>query len=91
MKINKINISKTIDEAEKLLNDEKNISVALKGVIKVLLSLMKIMLGRLSLNSKIQVNHLQQIRIEISQNPKKRNLAGNPAVSPGMSANNSSL
>lgn len=52
MKMNKINISETIDEAEKLLNEEKNISTALKAVIKLLLSIMKIMLGRLNLHSK---------------------------------------
>ena len=41
-----------MDEAEKLLHEEKNISPALRAVMKVLLSLMKIMLDRLNLNSK---------------------------------------
>ncbi len=52
MNIHKMNVSETIGEAEKLLQAEKNISPALQSVMKVLLSLMKIMLEKFSLNSK---------------------------------------
>ena len=52
MKIDNININKTIDSAKKLLGKEKDISPALKTVFELLLALMQIMIERLSLNSK---------------------------------------
>ena len=52
MKIDNINVNKTIDSAKKLLGTEKNISPALKAVFELLLVLMQVMIERLSLNSK---------------------------------------
>ena len=52
MKINKSSVSETIKQAEKLLNEEKNISPALRTMFKMILLLMKTLPGRLSLNSK---------------------------------------
>ena len=51
MKIEKIDISETIDNAKKLLAEEKNISPALKAIIEVLLLLVSILAGRALLNS----------------------------------------
>ena len=51
MKIDKIDISETIDNAKKLLAEEKNISPALKAIIEVLLLLVSILAGRALLNS----------------------------------------
>ncbi len=51
MKVEKIDISKTIDNAKKLLAEEKNIPPALKAIIEVLLLLVSIFAGRASLNS----------------------------------------
>ena len=51
MKIEQIDISKTIDNAKKLLAEEKNISPALKAIIEVLLLLVSIFAGRALLNS----------------------------------------
>ena len=52
MKINNINVNETIESATALLDKEKNISLALRATIKVVLLLLKTMLERLSLNSK---------------------------------------
>ena len=51
MKIEKIDISETIDNAKKLLAEEKNISPALKAMFEVLLLLVSILAGRALLNS----------------------------------------
>lgn len=52
MKLNNDNIKETIDNARSLLAKEKNISPALRAIIKLLLLFMRSMLERLSLNSK---------------------------------------
>lgn len=52
MNINNLNVEETIDKANTLLKKEKNISPALRSVFLVLLTLMQVMLGQLSLNSK---------------------------------------
>ncbi len=83
MNINKINVSETIDEAEKLLNEEKNMSAALKAVIKVLLSLMKIMLGRLSLNSKNSSKPPSMDSNRDKDKSKKKNTTRKPGGQPG--------
>lgn len=51
MKIEKIDISETINNAKKLLAEEKNISSALRAMFEVLLLLISILAGRLSLDS----------------------------------------
>ncbi len=51
MKIEKIDISETIDNAKKLIAEEKNISPALKAMFEMLLLLVSILAGRLSLDS----------------------------------------
>ena len=50
MKIEKIDISETIDNAKKLIAEEKNISPALKAMFEMLLLLVSILAGRLSLD-----------------------------------------
>lgn len=52
MKIEKINVEETISQAHELLKKEKNISSALRAIFLVILTLMQVMLGRLSVNSK---------------------------------------
>jgi transposase len=52
MKIDKINVQETIDQAQRLLKKEKNISVPLRAIFLVILTVMQVMLGRMSLNSK---------------------------------------
>lgn len=52
MKIDNIDVGKTIDKAKKLLKEEKNISLSLRAVFELILILMHAMLIRLSLNSK---------------------------------------
>jgi len=51
MKLDKIDITKTVEETEKLLEDEQGISPALKASLKVLLMIVKLLIGRLGLNS----------------------------------------
>ena len=51
MKIEKIDISETINNAKKLLAEEKNISSALRAMFEVLLLLISILAGRALLNS----------------------------------------
>lgn len=52
MKIDKINIEETLSKAHDLLKKEKNISDALRAIFLVILTVMQVMLGRLSVNSK---------------------------------------
>ena len=52
MKIENINVRETIDNAKKLLSEEKNISKALKAIIQILLMLVEVMVGRHNLNSR---------------------------------------
>ena len=52
MKLNNDNIKETIDNAKALLAKEKNISPALRSVIKLLFIFMQAMLERFSINSK---------------------------------------
>jgi len=52
MKIDNVNVRETIDKANKLLEEEKNISPALRAVFLVILMLMQVMFGPLKLNSK---------------------------------------
>lgn len=52
MKINNIDVSKTVTTAKELLEKEKGVSPALKSVIKLLFVIVEIFLNRLSLNSK---------------------------------------
>src|SRR5271156_2533919 len=52
MKLENIDINKTVEEARDLLNKEKNISPSLKAVIKVLFLIISLMVNRFNLNSK---------------------------------------
>lgn len=52
MKIENLNITETIDNAKKLLAEEKQISPALKVMFELLLTLISLFAGRLSLNSR---------------------------------------
>ena len=52
MKIDNIEVSKTIEEAKSLLKKEKNISPALRAVFELILVLMQAMLIRFGLNSR---------------------------------------
>ncbi len=51
MKIDNIDIDKTLNEVERLLEEDKNISPALIAMINVLLILVKLMANRMGLNS----------------------------------------
>jgi transposase len=52
MKIEKFNIAETLDNAKKLLEEEKQISPALKAMIELLLTIIMLFAGRLSLTSR---------------------------------------
>ena len=52
MKLENIDINKTVEEARDLLNKEKNISPSLKAVIKVLFLIIGLLVNRFNLNSK---------------------------------------
>ncbi len=52
MKINKINVGEAIANVNNLLEQEKNVSAALKAAISLILTIMQLLLERLSLNSK---------------------------------------
>ena len=51
MKIESIDIDKTINEAKMMLENEENLSSSFKAVIQVLLLLVSILINRLKLNS----------------------------------------
>ncbi len=51
MKLEKIDIAATVEETEKLLENEQEISPALKASLKVLLLIVKLLVERLGLNS----------------------------------------
>lgn len=52
MKIEKLNITETLDKAKKLLDEEKQISPALKAMFELLLTIISLFAGRLSLTSR---------------------------------------
>ena len=52
MKIENLNVDEAINNAEKLLKEEKSLSPAIISAFKVILILLKILLNRLNLNSK---------------------------------------
>lgn len=52
MKLNNVDVKETIDQANSLLEQEKSLSPAFKAVFKLILTIMQLMLDRLSLNSK---------------------------------------
>jgi len=52
VKLDDINVNETIERAEKLLKQEKELSPALKSTFEVILLLVKLLLNRLNLNSK---------------------------------------
>lgn len=52
MKIEHIDINKTLEDARALLSKEKNISPAFKSVIEVLFLVITLLMNRFNLNSK---------------------------------------
>jgi len=48
----KLDISETLESAKKLLQEEKHISPALKAIIKILITLVTLLAGKISLNSR---------------------------------------
>jgi len=52
MKVKEVNANKAIEEVERLLGEEKNLSPALKSAIKLLITLVSLLLGRFQINSK---------------------------------------
>ena len=52
MKIKNINIGETLKNAEELLEADKQISSALKAMFKLLITIITLLSGRLSLNSR---------------------------------------
>jgi len=52
MKIENIDVNKTLESTRKLLNEDNSISPALKSIIEVLLVIITLLMNRLNLNSK---------------------------------------
>jgi transposase len=52
MKIENIDINKTLDSTRKLLNEDNSISPALRSIIEILLVIITLLINRLNLNSK---------------------------------------
>ena len=52
MKLEKLNISETLNDARKLLEQEKHISPALKAIIELLFTIISLFAGRLSKTSR---------------------------------------
>ena len=52
VKLDKLSIAQTIENAKKLLAEEKNISPALKAVVELLVMIISLLAARLSLNSR---------------------------------------
>ena len=52
MKLNSVSVNDAIKQVEDLIEKEKSISPALKAAIKILVTLMTIVIGRLNINSK---------------------------------------
>jgi transposase len=52
MKIENIDVNKTVDDARKLLEEDKNISPALKSMFNLLLVIITLLVNRLGLNSR---------------------------------------
>lgn len=52
MKIENIDVTKTLENAKKLLQEDKNISPAVKSIFEILLVIINVLMNRLNLNSK---------------------------------------
>ena len=52
MKIEHIDVDKTLDRARKLLEEDKHITPALKSVVEILLLIITLLMNRFKLNSK---------------------------------------
>jgi transposase len=52
MKIDNIDVNKTLDSTRKLLDQDKSISPALRSIIEILLVIITLLINRLNLNSK---------------------------------------
>jgi transposase len=81
VKIEKINISDTINNARYLLGTEKQISPALKTMFEMLLTIISLLVGRLSLSSR---NSSKPPSSDQNRKKKKRNNGKNkPGGQPG--------
>ena len=89
MKLNDVNITETIEQAKALLQEEKNISPALKTVFELLLMVIQLMMQRSDLTVKILANHPQVILIVKRPHPKRIQLTVNPEDNLVVKAHNS--
>jgi len=81
VKIEKLNISETLDNAKKLLDEEKQISPALKAMFELLLTIITLITGRLSLTSR---NSSKPPSTDLNrQKQKKNNSQNKPGGQPG--------
>jgi transposase len=81
MKIEKFNITETLNNAKKLLEEEKQISPALKAMIELLLTIIMLFAGRLSLSSR---NSSKPPAADPNRQKKNKNNAKNkPGGQPG--------
>ena len=86
MKIDKINITDTINNARALLEKDKKISPALKAMFEMLLTIVMLLAGRLSLSSR---NSSKPPSSDQNRKKKKRNDGKNkPGGQPGRAGTN---
>ncbi|HEX4044931.1 MAG TPA: DUF6444 domain-containing protein [Gammaproteobacteria bacterium] len=86
MKIEHIDINKTLEDARALLANEKNISPAFKSVMEVLFLIITLLMNRFNLNSK---NSSKPPSDANRQKKSKKNDAGKkPSGQNGHSGNN---
>lgn len=83
MKIDNIDVGKTINDAKKLLKEEGNISPALRAVFELILVLMHAMLMRLSLNSKNSSKPPSSDPNRAKSNRQKKTKKRKPGGQPG--------
>ena len=86
MKIDNIDIDKTLAEAQKLLEEEKNLSPALRSVFTVLLLLVQVLSNRIGLDSR---NSSKPPSTDTKKKPKPRRPTSNkkPGGQPGRKGN----
>lgn len=86
MKIDNIDIDKTLADAQKLLEEEKHLSPALRSVISVLLLLVQILSNRIGLDS---TNSSKPPSTDTKKKPKPRKPSSNkkPGGQPGRKGN----
>lgn len=83
MKINNVDVGKTIDNAKALLKEDKSISPSLRSVFELILILMQAMLMRLTLNSKNSSKPPSADPNRKKSNRKKKTSNRKPGGQPG--------